>query len=61
MKGVKGIVSGKNIRLRGEKTIQYRIRLPKVPESIQYTGFIAFDQTLCSEDFIKQLGDGRIM
>ena len=52
---------GKNIRIRGEKSILYRIRLPKVSESEDYTGFLAFDHTFCSFDFIQQFGDGRIM
>ena len=52
---------GKNIRIRGEKSILYRIRLPKVSESEDYTGFLVFDHTFCSFDFIQQFGDGRIM
>ena len=49
------------IHTEGENTTVYRIRLPKVPESINYTGFFAFGANDCGEDFIKQLGDGKIM
>ena len=45
----------------GENTIVYRIRLPQVPETTEYTGFFAFSAKYCGEDFIKQLSSGKIM
>ena len=45
----------------GEKTIIYRIRLPQVPETEDYTGFFAFSSKDCGEDFIFHLGNGKIM
>ena len=52
---------GKMIRTRGEKTIIYRVKLPKVSENSLYTGFFAFGKKNCGEDFIEQLGNGKIM
>ena len=45
----------------GEKTIVYRIRLPQVPETTDYTGFFAFGAKYCGEEFINKLADGEIM
>ena len=45
----------------GEKTIVYRIRLPQVPETTDYTGFFAFGAKYCGEEFINKLGNGEIM
>ena len=52
---------GKKIKTRGEKTVIYRVKLPKVSENSLYTGFFAFGKKNCGEDFIEQLGNGKIM
>jgi len=52
---------GKKIKTRGEKTVIYRVKLPKVSENSLYTGFFAFGKKNCGEDFIEQLGNGKII
>merc|ERR1711935_709403 len=52
---------GKSIRTRGEKTVIYRVKLPKVSENSLYTGFFAFGKKNCGDDFIEQLGNGKII
>ena len=49
------------IMTQGQNTVVYRIRLPRVPDTADYTGFFVFSAEFCGEDFIEQLDDGRIL
>ena len=46
------------ILTRGQCSVVYRIRLPRVPETTDYTGFFAFGAEFCGADFVQQLGNG---